>query len=198
MDFYNDLVTQKSWLALKKLKTELSFILIGGWAVYLYTKSLKSKDIDIIVNYDQIEKLKVNYQLTKNNRLKKYEARHEEIQIDVYLPHFSELGIPVNQIQQNTQTKEAFSLPTPEILLALKLFAFKERGLSAKGQKDKVDIISLLLLPNIDQKKFRNLLQQFSLKTALENLLLQTYQVPELNISQHTWSRKKREILKNL
>ena len=45
-EFYQDLITQKSFEALQNLKREFDFILIGGWAVFLYTKDLKSKDID--------------------------------------------------------------------------------------------------------------------------------------------------------
>lgn len=57
-DYYNDLITEKSWQTLQNLIKQIDFVLIGGWAVYLYTKSLKSKDIDIIVSYDSLSKLK--------------------------------------------------------------------------------------------------------------------------------------------
>lgn len=46
MAYYNDLITEKSWQYLQTLRRETNFVLIGGWAVYLYTKSLKSKDFD--------------------------------------------------------------------------------------------------------------------------------------------------------
>src|SRR3989338_10773518 len=98
MDFYNDLITQKSWQTVKNLKSQIDFILIGGWAVYLYTKSLKSKDIDIILEYQNLEKLRQVYPITKNERLKKYEGRFEEIQIDIYLPFYSNIGIPVEDV----------------------------------------------------------------------------------------------------
>ena len=97
-DFYNDLVTQKSWQTLGQLKKQIKFVLIGGWAVYLYTKALKSKDIDIIVDFGQLEKLRNDFSVSKNERLLKYEARREEVQIDVYLPHYSDLGIPAEEI----------------------------------------------------------------------------------------------------
>jgi hypothetical protein len=47
LGYYNDLITQKSWQTLQVLRGRLEFVLIGGWAVYLYTKALKSKDIDL-------------------------------------------------------------------------------------------------------------------------------------------------------
>lgn len=49
MQFYNDIITQKSFAYLQILKKKYDFILIGGWAVFLYSRSLKSKDIDIII-----------------------------------------------------------------------------------------------------------------------------------------------------
>ena len=80
MAYYHDLITQKSWEELKKLKKKFNFVLIGGWAVYLYSKTLKSKDIDILIEYEELIKLRKVYEISKNERLKKYEARKEEIQ----------------------------------------------------------------------------------------------------------------------
>lgn len=52
MNYYHNQIVEKSWQQLIKLKKRLDFILIGDWAIYLYTKSLKSKDIDIIINFN--------------------------------------------------------------------------------------------------------------------------------------------------
>jgi len=57
MQFYHNLITEKSFEHLKGFKKKYNFVLIGGWAVYLYSKSLKSKDIDIIVDYDELAKM---------------------------------------------------------------------------------------------------------------------------------------------
>ena len=75
MEYYHSLITQKSFDFLQKLRREFEFILIGGWAVFLYSHSLKSKDIDIIVDYSQLAKLKEIYNVAKNDRLKKYEIK---------------------------------------------------------------------------------------------------------------------------
>ncbi len=182
--FYHDLITKKSWQTLQNLKRQVDFILIGGWAVWLYTKSLKSKDIDIIVNYDQLEKLRQFYPITKNDRLKKYEARNEEVQIDIYLPHYSQIGIPAEEIIKNIQTLETFSVPKIETLLALKLYVYSQRQLSAKGQKDRLDILSLLLLTS-----------PVKLSKELINIIKETTKIPELNINEHVWSKKKKELL---
>ena len=58
MEFYNDLITRESFTYLQSMRKKYDFILIGGWAVYLYSKSLKSKDIDIIIDYDVLAKIK--------------------------------------------------------------------------------------------------------------------------------------------
>jgi len=81
LGFYHNLITDKSWKMLILLRKSYDFILIGGWAVYLYTKVLKSKDIDIVVGFDELERLKHDFEVSKNVRLKKYEARAEEIEI---------------------------------------------------------------------------------------------------------------------
>ena len=69
MNYYRDQVTTRagnfynSW-------PKYQFILIGGWAVWLYTHQLKSKDIDLLVKFDTLEKLRYDFPLTKNERLK--------------------------------------------------------------------------------------------------------------------------------
>ena len=69
MAYYHDLITEQSWQELIQLKNSIPFVLIGGWATYLYTKSLKSKDIDIIIDYPVLSRLKVAYDIRKNDRL---------------------------------------------------------------------------------------------------------------------------------
>ncbi len=189
MDFYNDLITAKSWKTLRDLKRKIKFVLIGGWAVWLYTKALKSKDIDIIVDYDTLDQLRALYPLTKNERLKKYEARNEEVQIDIYLPHYSQIGLPVEEIVAKTQTIATFTLPTIETLLAMKLFVYNQRLLSAKGQKDRLDILSLLLaFPT----------QNLPVSDDLVAIIKETVKIPELGVNEHLWSKKKKEFLRQL
>lgn len=201
MDFYNDLITEKSWLVLQSLKNKLDFVTIGGWAVYLYTKSLKSKDIDIIVDYDGLGKLRTDFNVTKNERLKKYEGRREEIQIDIYLPFYSNLGIPAEEIVKNTKTVETFSLPIPELLLLLKQYAYSKRSLSAKGQKDKLDIFSLIYKVPIDWERYKKLKHQYGKKDygkKLIQLVNSQVKVPELDLNNHQWSKVKKTICNNL
>ncbi len=46
MEYWHNLMTEKSWKILQGLKGKFSFVLIGGWATYLWTRSLKSKVIN--------------------------------------------------------------------------------------------------------------------------------------------------------
>src|SRR3989344_179180 len=97
-EFWNSLLTEKSWNLLQELKKEHSFILIGGWAVYLFTKQQKSKDIDIVIDIKELQKFK-SENLNKNDNLKKYEIKREDIDIDIYLEHYSRLAIPAEDIK---------------------------------------------------------------------------------------------------
>jgi len=43
---------------LLELNRKYRFVLIGGWAVYLYSKALKSRDIDIVIDFETLAKMK--------------------------------------------------------------------------------------------------------------------------------------------
>ena len=75
MEFWNSLLTEKSWNILQELKKEnFRFIVIGGWAMYLWTKQHKSKDIDIILpaikDLEFLKKLKSDSTLTEEDALR--------------------------------------------------------------------------------------------------------------------------------
>ena len=170
MRFWNDAIIEKSWDVLQRLKKRYDFILIGGWAVYLYTNAMKSKDIDIIVDYDTLEKIGLENVLKKNERLKKYEAKFQEISVDIYLPYFSKIVIPSEELMKKTAVVQGFKTPAPEELLILKQQAETERKNSIKGMKDRVDIMCLLFSGNINFKRYNDLLEKHRL-TAFKNRL---------------------------
>lgn len=198
MEYYHELVTEKSFRILQDLKRKFQFVLIGGWAVFLYTHSLKSKDIDIVIEYDVLEKLRQIYTLIKNDRLKKYEINIDEIDIDLYLPFYSNLGIPVEEIQKYTQSLEGFIVPKAEILLILKQKAFFDRRGSPKGEKDKIDIISLLKSVDLDFRFYKKILKECRLKNyqeELKKLFESATQIPQLGLNQFQYSKLKKKIL---
>lgn len=200
MIYYRDIVTQKSWETLKVLRRNYQFVLIGGWAVWVYTKQLKSKDIDLVVDLKTLSKLKNNFPVTKNNRLHKYEIIQEEVQIDIYVPFWSQIGIPCEKILVKAQHVEGFRLPPPEALLTLKQIAFLARAGSSKGRKDMLDIISLLKLPEFNWLRYREYTEltkqdKQDLPALLKELLSENAQIPELHLNSHQFARLKKQWL---
>jgi len=196
-EFWHNLVTEKSYQLLQELRKSFDFVLIGGWAIYFYTHGLKSKDIDIIVSLEALDKLKQKFDVYKNERLHKYEIKIEGIDIDIYIPYWSDLGLSINKVIENTVSLEGFRLPSKEILLILKLFVYSKRKASLKGKKDLIDIISLLYFDNINFGLLNNILENNSLshlKDELREILVSTTKVEELGINQKKFSDFKKKI----
>ena len=201
MDYYHNLVTEKSWKELQNLRRRVDFVLIGGWAAYLYTKTLKSKDIDVIIDYDTLPVLAKLYDVRKNNRLKKYEATKEEVQIDIYLPHYSQIGIPVEELLKHAITLEGFRVVEINYVIALKIFTFGRRGGSTKGRKDFIDIVSLLSRPSVDYGQIKHIARNYNLEDALGNfirVLGSTFEMVELRLNKHAFARLKKHIVLHL
>ena len=190
MVYYRDSVTEASWQLLKELKRQFQFCLIGGWAVWLYTRQLKSKDIDLVVKPEELSRIRRKYELFKNERLKKYEFRQGEAQVDVYAAYYSELGIEAEKILQDCRIVEGFSLPLPEVLFILKLAAWLDRKSSPKGRKDLIDLVSLLETQKLDRDK----LKHQRIKILIKELKL-LGSLPELNLNQHQLARAKKRWL---
>lgn len=201
VEFYHDLITEKSFKILQDLKKKFDFILIGGWAIYFYTKTLKSKDIDIVIDYDELGKFKKEFSIFKNERLKKYEAKVEEIDIDIYLPYFSDLKFPIEEIKNYLQSIEGFKVPIPEILLILKIATYLERRGTTKGEKDYLDLFTLIKNEKVDWKTYKELIENYKLENLnqkLKEIILVAKAIPQLNLFNHQISRIKRKILEKL
>lgn len=199
--FYQEIVTQKSWDLLLKLKNEIDFVLIGGWAVYLWAKTLKSKDIDIIIDYPTLELLRKKYDLVKQMHLNKYEIKREGVEIDIYLPYFSHLGIPVGELFNFVAEKGEFKTLKKEVLLVLKQKAYAERKMVIKGQKDKIDIISLVLLADFDFSFYKLVLEKYKLVSyskMMREIFKETREVLELGLNTHQFAKIKKEILRKI
>ncbi len=161
MEFWNEIAIDKSFKILQELRRKFDFVLIGGWAVYFLTKAIKSKDVDLIVDFEELTKLRTIIGIQKNDFLKKYEAKVEGVSIDIYVPYYSEFAIPPEEILKNTVKIENFRIPKPEILLILKQQAELQRRNSVKGQKDRVDILCLAKSGKVNWKNYRKLLKKF-------------------------------------
>lgn len=200
-DFWHNFITEKSFQALQSLRKGYDFVLIGGWAVFLHTKQLKSKDIDIVVSAETLGRLKQDFDVIKNGRLHKYEIKMEGFDVDIYTSFWSELGLPLDYILENTISIEGFKAPAKEILLCLKIFTYGQRKGSLKGKKDKIDIVSLLYFNNVNFKSFDGILTKFSLGNLfaeLKELLNSEIEMEELNLNKKQYADFKRKILKLL
>jgi len=163
MEFWNDIATDKSWKVLIEISKRFDFIIIGGWAAYLHTKTLKSKDIDVVVDFDTLEKMGMEYRLKKNTNLKKYEIIVDEISVDIYVPFFSKLVVPLEDLKSMSTSIEGMRIVNPEVLLILKQQAEFERRDSIKGQKDRADILNVLINSSVELKKYLNLVRKYRL-----------------------------------
>jgi len=171
MEFWSELLTKASWEKLIELSKEIDLTVIGGWAAYLWTGLHKSKDIDILVDYDTLIKLQKEYKLEKNDRLKKYEIKFDKFDIDIYLPGYSKLAIPVGDIIKKYPTKvRGIATVSPEILLILKQGAEIERRNTIKGKKDSIDILTLLIHAPIDLKEYKEILSKYEKENYIEEL----------------------------
>lgn len=203
MEYWNSLLTERSWNLLKELNNKpFKFILIGGWAAYLWTKLHKSKDIDIIIyDFKDLEYLKEEYDLRKNDYLKKYEIKFEEIDVDIYLCYYSRLTLPIKEIKKHITKIENIQVVSPEILLILKQGAEKDRENSVKGAKDRIDIMTLLIFSEIDFEKYRMLLKKHNLKlflTRLKKLINNFKEIKYLDLNPREFKLKKKELLEKL
>ena len=160
-EYWNESLTKASWESLQEFSKRYDFILIGGWAVYLWTKQHKSKDIDIVIDFDTLGQLKRDYDVTKNSRLKIYEIRKDRFDIDIYVKHYSEIGFPLEQMEATRV--EGFTVPVPEDLLILKQNAEVDRRDSVKGKKDAIDILSILIYAGINHEKYLSKLKRYDL-----------------------------------
>ena len=159
-EFWSELLTKESWAMLNSLAKEYDFILIGGWSAYLWTGTHKSKDIDIVVDYDTLKLLSGRFNLGKNQRLAKYEIKFDKFDIDIYLPFFSKLAIPPEALAGLTAKVQGITTVQPEALLVLKQAAEIERRGTPKGRKDAIDLITLLIHAEVDLKKYHGLIKK--------------------------------------
>ncbi len=199
MDYWNNIMTEKSWQILQEIKKDFDFTLIGGWAVYLWAKTHKSKDIDIAVDFETLSKLKEGYDLRKNDNLKKYEIKKGEIDIDIYVPYYSTLAIPVEYIQ--TEKIEGFAVAKLGYLLALKQGAELDRKESLKGEKDRIDILSMLFNCSIDFKAYFELLKKYKKENFFDRLqkIVKGFQDYDyLNLTPRELKLKKLKVLEGI
>lgn len=202
-EFWNSLLTEKSWNVLTDISKEpFDFVLIGGWAAYMWTKLHKSKDIDIaLTNIADLNYLKKKYNLKKNERLKKYEIAVDEVDIDIYVPHYSKLSLPTEDLKSLSIRKEGMAIIIPEALLILKQGAELDRKDSVKGAKDRIDIVTLLCFTAINWKLYSELLQKYGLnhfRARLKTIVSSFQDHNYLDLNPGEYKLRKKKILERI
>lgn len=190
------MIVEKSWNVLQQLKGKFDFILIGGWATYLWTRANKSKDIDIVVTIETLEELKKNFSLQKNDRLRKYEIKTDEVDIDIYVPFYSKLTLPLENL--SFEIIEGFKVIKVEELLILKQGAEKDRTFSEKGEKDRIDIMGLMLYCDIDLKRYKEILKSMKKEEYINDLITLIKNFSEysyFNVTPREFKIKKQKVL---
>lgn len=170
-EFWHESLTEQSFLRLQELSKEIDLCVIGGWSVWLWTRQHKSRDIDILVDFGGLAKLKEKYALEKNDRLKKYEIKLGGFDVDIYVPFYSRLAIPIEAILEEKVKIDGINTVSAEALLILKQGAEIARRGTVKGQKDSIDIISLLIYAPISIRKYFELLGRFGKEKYAKELL---------------------------
>lgn len=203
MEFWNSDITNESWKELLVLSTKYNFILIGGWAIYLYIKLQKSRDIDMVVDYDQIKLLSVDFEMRKNPSLYRYEIKFQKFDIDVYTPFYSKLTVPPEDLINNYTLIENIRVPRVEELLILKLGAFDDRMNSIKGQKDRLDITGLAFYSNIDYSRLKTLLNKYKRPSYIDLYVnaiahIEKRLLPFLNLNESTYAKMKKKTLEKI
>ena len=203
MEFWNETVTGKSWNMLVRLrKMDFRFVLIGGWAAYLWTKKNKSKDVDIVLeDVSVLDFLKNNFDMKKNAHLKKYEIKTGDIDVDVYVPYYSRLAIPPEDMKKHATVIDGISVATVEALLLLKQGAETDRGLSQKGLKDRIDMMALLCFCDVNFKKYREMLESYGrpeLMKRLRDIVSGFTEMKYLGLNPRELKLKKMEIMEKL
>lgn len=202
-EFWNENVTEKSWIELTSLSKKYDFILIGGWAAYLWTGTHKSKDIDIVTDYDTLNILRKDFTLEKNDRLKTYEIKKGEFDIDIYLPNYSKLAVPIETIKENTTKIQGIKVPNPEILILLKQSAEIERRHTTKGKKDLIDILTILIHTEFSIQKYKETTLKLKMEKHVKELENEVNQfnpkdVDYLGVNLNEFAKWKRNFLTKL
>lgn len=178
---WRDEIFERSWRVLGELKDFADFVLIGGWGVYMWTKKMKSRDIDIYIDQEnfyklQSELLQRDYALKRNVRLMKFEALIGDVEVDIYTPFMSNLTVPCLDVFKKRLYSiiERFKVAIPEVLLLLKAQVAQQRWHAEKGVKDRVDIISLLKFADIKRDLFERMLKKYDKQRTLRNIVKRT------------------------
>jgi hypothetical protein len=147
---------QRVWAAVRTFAHTYpeDVIAVGGVAVYLHARAAADADLpeeythdaDVCVALTAWSDIRDAHEVTANRRLSKHQLVIDGVEFDVYLEHSHALRLDYAELAHGAVTIDGVRVAGLEHLLLLKLSAFRERGQSAHGRKDRRDIAKLLVL----------------------------------------------------
>ncbi len=132
-------VTRQSWRVLNELAARLNPIVIGGWAVFLWTGAMKSAGVDLFVSDEEL--WKIGARVRRHPKLAKYHACIDGVDVDIYTPSVCKLAVSAGEVFEKRwyALREGLNVLLPEPLLVLKCEAARLRWNSRKGFKDRCE-----------------------------------------------------------
>lgn len=161
--YYNDAETGKSYALLVKLAKDVDFVLVGGWAVNLYTGMQRSKDLDIAIEPDGLDYFR-RYGIRDYGIGVKYSVI-DDVHVDLFINGvpIRSASIPVKEMLSSPRRINGIRVVDKNILVLLKLsgyFRFDE----IKSAKDVIDVVSLLFYAGIDMKAVKMLVDKYKVE----------------------------------
>lgn len=149
------------WSKINKFIDELTkwfpdgLVFIGGIAVFYHCISSSHKelaetshDIDFALRLIDFDDLRDLEDVSYNPRLVKHTFSKDDLEFDVYVERRNKLPIDFSDLYAKSELIQGVRVACSEHLLLLKVVSFKDRGGSAKGDKDKRDLVRIMLSMN--------------------------------------------------
>ncbi len=144
--------TERSWEIYERLALRYpDAIVIGGWGTWLHVKAEKSHDIDLIVTFADMARLRSELEVTESSHIggRKWRSTFDGIHLDLYVPHQSELGdklkMPVEALAPHVAAIDGHRTLSKEALIVAKSAARLDRPDTLPGKKDAVDMARIVL-----------------------------------------------------
>lgn len=171
-------------------------VVLGGWATYLRTGLAKSHDIDVIVDYATLERLRSQLQLQSSRHVggQEFEANLEGVAVDIYPVYQSKLGqrlqFPVEVLLSQSEKIEQVKVLSAEAQFVAKMAALLDRSDTLPGEKDRQEMWALLsnepglnfkVVSRLFEQAGRKPEQQLELLNATFGLLEETANITKAN-----------------
>jgi hypothetical protein len=161
--FWNREATNKSLKLLGSLTNHVDFVLIGGWAVYMYVGAQKSQDIDIVVDYDSLNYFR-QFGISEYPHSKIKYSVVDGVVVDLFVEEFidPDMPFPSKMVLDNYVRMQSIKVVDRNILILLKLWGYFSAD-EIKHRKDIIDVVSLLFYGGIDLKKVRRYVERYKI-----------------------------------